>query len=304
MRSSPSTRRASFPRWERELSEGDHIGLAWRKVRDRFREAKLATAELDARLIAQHAFGIDSMSLVRREREPISAPWAIDLERAALRRLAGEPVSRIIGEREFWGLKLGLNGATLDPRPETEMLVADAISAAGDTVQPTIIDLGTGSGAIAIALADGLPQSRVTATDLSAEALGQAKANAKRHGLETRIEFRQGNWWQAVPHTELFDLIVSNPPYVSSDEMASLQPEVRLFDPKEALDGGFDGLEAYRAIASQAARRLKPGGRVFLEIGATQGDAVSRIFARAGLGRVEVQKDLAGLDRVVVASHS
>ena len=267
MRSSPSTRRASFPRWERELSEGDHIGLAWRKVRDRFREAKLATAELDARLIAQHAFGIDSMSLVRREREPISAPWAIDLERAALRRLAGEPVSRIIGEREFWGLKLGLNGATLDPRPETEMLVADAISAAGDTVQPTIIDLGTGSGAIAIALADGLPQSRVTATDLSAEALGQAKANAKRHGLETRIEFRQGNWWQAVPHTELFDLIVSNPPYVSSDEMASLQPEVRLSTRRRPSMAGSTGS---RHIGRLRRRRLdasNPAGASSLKLG-------------------------------------
>lgn len=290
--------------WRHELGEGDHIGLAWRKVRDRFREARLDTAELDARLIAQHAFGIDAMSLVRREREPISPQWATDLERAALRRLAGEPVSRIIGEREFWGLKLGLNAATLDPRPETEMLVADAISAAEAKASPSIVDLGTGSGAIAIALADALPESRITATDLSADALAQAKTNARRHGVDGRIDFRQGSWWQAVPHTELFDLIVSNPPYVSSDELLSLQPEVRLFDPKGALDGGFDGLEPYRAIASQAARRLNPGGRVLLEIGATQGDAVSRIFARAGLGRIDVQKDLAGLDRVVVASHS
>jgi release factor glutamine methyltransferase len=244
------------------------------------------------------------MSLVRREREPISAQWATELERAALRRLAGEPVSRIIGEREFWGLKFGLNSSTLDPRPETEMLVAAAIALAERRTASAVIDLGTGSGAIAIALAVALPQTHLTATDVSSEALSQAKANAKRNRVDTRIEFRQGNWWQAVPHAELFDVIVSNPPYVSSEDLGTLQPEVRLFDPQDALDGGFDGLEAYRAIASQAVRRLNPGGSVLLEIGATQGDAVSRILGRAGFSRVEVQKDLAGLDRVVLASHS
>jgi len=273
-------------------------------VRDRFRAANIASAELDARLIAQHSFGIDAMALVRREREPIPEQWAIDLERAALRRLAGEPVSRIVGEREFWGLKFALSPATLDPRPETEMLVADAVAAAETKAAPAIIDLGTGSGAIAIALADALPTCRVTATDVSQEALAQATANAKRHGVDARVSFRQGSWWQAVPHTETFDLIVSNPPYISTGEIETLQTEVRLFDPRGALDGGFDGLEAYRAIAVQATRRLKPGGVILLEIGASQGEAVTRILSRAGFGRVEIQKDLAGLDRVAVASHS
>jgi release factor glutamine methyltransferase len=261
-------------------------------------------AELDARLIAQHAFGIDAMSLVRREREPISAQWAIDLERYTQRRLAGEPVSRIIGEREFWGLKFRLNPSTLDPRPETEMLVADAISFAETKPRPQLVDLGTGSGAIAIAIADGLPKARLVATDVAPEALSQAKANAERHKVADRIDFRLSNWWQAVPHTETFDVIVSNPPYIATEAIAGLQPEVRLFDPKSALDGGFDGLDAYRAIASQALRRLNPGGVVLLEIGSNQADAVSRIFARAGFTRVDVQKDIAGLDRLVSASHS
>jgi release factor glutamine methyltransferase len=280
------------------------IGVAWRKVRDRFREAGLPTAELDARLVAQHAFGINAMALVRREREPISEQWATELERSALRRLAGEPVSRIVGEREFWGLRFGLNAATLDPRPETEMLVADAIAAAETKPSPRIVDLGTGSGAIAIAIADALPKARLVATDISPEALSQAKANAERHRVADRIDFRLGSWWEAVPHAELFDVIVSNPPYISTDAIGALQPEVRLFDPKAALDGGFDGLDAYRAIASQSIRRLNPGGRILLEIGSNQGDTVSRILSRAGFARVEVQKDLAGLDRTVVASHS
>jgi release factor glutamine methyltransferase len=286
------------------LTASPSIGAAWRAVRDRFRAAGLDTPELDARLIGQQVFGLDAMALVRREREPIPPDWADELERAALRRLAGEPVSRIIGEREFWGLKFALNEATLDPRPETEQLVADAIAIAEHKPSPRIVDLGTGSGAIVVSMLSALPKARAIATDVAEDALAAARKNAERHGVAGRLELRQGAWWQAVPHTELFDLIVSNPPYIASEQIATLQPEVRLFDPKLALDGGWDGLEAYRAIATQAARRLSPGGVVLLEIGATQADTVSRILSRAGFSRIEVQKDLAGLDRVVVASHS
>jgi release factor glutamine methyltransferase len=278
--------------------------MSWRRVRDRLREAGADTPELDARLIAQHAFGIDPMTLIRREREPLPEQWAVELERATLRRLAGEPVSRIVGEREFWGLKFGLNAATLDPRPETEQVVGDAIAFAEKQPRPHIVDLGTGSGIIAIAIADAIPKAKIIATDIADEALQQARANAERHGVAERIDFRQGSWWQAVPHTELFDLIVSNPPYIATETIGKLPPEVRLFDPKAGLDGGFDGLDAYRAIASQALRRLNPGGLLLLEIGANQGETVSRIVSRAGFGRVEVQKDLNGLDRVVSASHS
>lgn len=280
------------------------IGLAWRRVRDRFREANLGTPELDARLLAQRAFGIDAMGLIRREREVVSEQWETELERLALRRLAGEPVSRILGEREFWGLSFVLNEATLDPRPETEMLVAEAIRSIETKRSPHLVDLGTGTGAIAISVLDAIPSARAIATDLAPEALTAARHNGERHKVIDRLTLRQGPWWQAVPHTELFDLIVSNPPYIASDVIETLQPEVRLFDPALALDGGFDGLEPYRAIAAQAARRLKPGGLVLLEIGATQGLTVSRIMSRAGFARVEVQKDLAGLDRVVMASHS
>lgn len=244
------------------------------------------------------------MALVRRERELVPPDWAAGLEQAALRRLAGEPVSRIIGEREFWGLSFMLNEATLDPRSETEQLVAEAIAFAEHKRSPYILDLGTGSGAIAIAILSALPKAKAMATDLSEQALAAARQNAERHGVASRIEFKLGPWWQAVPHTEMFDLIVSNPPYITSDQIGTLQREVRLFDPRLALDGGWDGLEAYRAMAVQAARRLNPGGLVLVEIGANQGETAARIFARAGFGRVEVQKDLAGLDRVVLASHS
>ncbi len=280
------------------------IGVAWRQVRDRFRDAGLDTPELDARLLAQEAFGFDAMALVRREREDATADPLKLLDQYAQRRLAGEPVSRIIGEREFWGLKFQLGRATLDPRPDTELLVQEAIAFLEDKRSEHFVDLGTGSGAVAIAICDALPKAKAVATDISEEALEVARANAQRHGVADRIVFKQGPWWAAVPHTSIFDLIVSNPPYIASNEIEGLSIEVRVFDPKAALDGGWDGLEAYRAIGAQAVRRLNPGGRLMLEIGYNQAEVVGKIMSRAGFGRIETRKDLQGLDRVVVCSHS
>ncbi|MEP7241105.1 MAG: peptide chain release factor N(5)-glutamine methyltransferase [Devosia sp.] len=283
---------------------GEPIGQAWRLVRDRFRKAGLDTADLDARLLAQEAYGLDAMALIRREREVPPEDQEATLERFAQRRVGGEPVSRIIGEREFWGLRFTLSDATLVPRPETEMLVSEAVELLETRPEPSFIDLGTGSGAIAVAIAVGARKSKGTATDISETALAQARGNAERHGVAERISFRAGNWWQAVPDADAFDVIVSNPPYISTGIIPTLPLEVRLFDPTLALDGGVDGLEAYRQLAGQAHRRLKPGGMLLLEIGSTQGSFVSHMVTRAGFKQVEVFQDLQGLDRMVRATHS
>lgn len=263
----------------------------------------MGTPELDARLLAQTAFDIDAMTLVRIEREQLPEQWGIDLERLGERRLAGEPVSRIIGRREFWGLDFELSPATLDPRPETEMLVADIVAFGQSRTDLRFIDLGTGSGAIAVAVLAAVPDAQGVATDISPDALAMARQNAVSHEVADRLTLHQGSWWQAVPPLDTFDVIVSNPPYIATARIAELSPEVRIFDPKPALDGGFDGLDAYRQICAQAARRLRPGGMFLLEIGATQAEIVTKIVTRGGFARAETIKDLAGLDRVIAAFH-
>ncbi|MCF1745066.1 peptide chain release factor N(5)-glutamine methyltransferase [Paradevosia shaoguanensis] len=269
-------------------------------MRDRFRAAGLDTPELDARILAQAAFGFDSLGLLGAERDSAPAEGLARLDGFAERRLAGEPVARILGEKEFYGLPFGLNAATLVPRPDTELLVELALDWLGKRNGARLLDLGTGSGAIPVAILANSPGTTGLATDLSEEALAAARENARRNGVGERLEFRQGSWFAPVAG-ERFDLIVSNPPYIETDVIASLMPEVRDFDPLLALDGGPDGLGPYRIIAAQAGEYLRRPGALMVEIGSGQGEAVTRIFADAGFSGVRVEKDLAGLDRVVIA---
>ncbi len=232
----------------------------------------------------------------RRRAAPLGA-----LEAFARRRLNGEPVVRILGEKEFWSLKFRLNAATLSPRPETELLVERGLEALEPITRPAMLDLGTGTGCIPIALLTERSDLRAVAVDLSGEALGMAEENARRHGVADRFAARQGSWFEPLAPGERFDLITSNPPYIETATIETLMREVKEHDPALALDGGTDGLDAYRAIARKAPLYLKPGGAMLLEIGSGQARAVRDIVATAGFGNIALERDLAGLDRVIVA---
>jgi len=276
-----------------------------------------ATAALDAKLLTQHGLALTALELATRENHSVAAAGVERVADLLQRRLSGESVARIIGEREFYGLAFGLNAATLEPRPDTELLVDMALG-----VMPAdgrLLDLGTGTGCIPIAVLANRPASHAVGVDLSALALEAARANAARHDVSARLDLRQGDWFaalacsvptgeddaalRAAPPSGGFDLIVSNPPYIASAVIETLADEVRGFDPRLALDGGIDGLAPYRIIAAQAADWLAARGHVLVEIGHDQGPAVAGLFAAAGFGAVSVHRDLAGLDRVVWAHH-
>lgn len=273
----------------------------WRRWRDALAEKGFATPTLDAKLLVGDILGLDALQLALKEGEFVSNTLASRLSETLKRRLSGESVARIIGHKEFYGLAFGLNAATLEPRPDTELLVDLALEALPEGGR--LLDMGTGTGCIPISVLVNRPDAVGVATDLNIYALDMAGENARRHGVEGRLTLRQGDWFGAVASGDTFDLIVSNPPYIESAVVETLAAEVKDFDPRLALDGGADGLGPYRVIAAEAAAWLRPGGRLMVEIGCDQGEAVRALFIAAGLDDVLVHQDLARLDRVVSAHH-
>ena len=271
---------------------------------DKFRQAGIDSAETDARLLMAYALGVDRAELIANGGRALTVEQAEAIDALAARRLRREPVARIFGHKEFWSLSLQIGPAVLVPRPETETVVEAALDAvardARQMAQLRILDIGTGSGALLLALLSELPNAVGTATDISAAALDVARANAECGGLAGRCTFIACDIAAGVPGP--FDLIVSNPPYVVHGEIASLPPEVRDYDPALALDGGADGLDGYRAIAAQARRLLAPGGKVIVELGAGQEAAVRALFTNAGLTAAAVLNDLSGIPRALTAT--
>lgn len=262
-------------------------------------------AELDARMLLGAATGLDLTGMIAQANRPLTPAEAALLARYAQRRIAGEPVARIIGEKEFWGLPLQLSPATLVPRPDTETVVELALEllrAGGDLDRPLrIADLGTGSGAILLALLSELPAAQGFGTDISEDALRTAAANAARTGLSARATFVECDYAGGLAGR--FDLIVSNPPYIRSADVAGLAREVRNHDPLAALDGGADGLDAYRALIPQAAGLLAPGAALVVEAGAGQSGQIRALMAAAGLTLGTAPRaDLGGIPRAV-AGH-
>jgi release factor glutamine methyltransferase len=282
---------------------GQTVEAARRALAARLQSAGIDSAELDARELIGHALGLDLTGMISAANRALTPDESDRLEVLVKRRLAGEPVARILGHKEFWGLSLSLSPATLVPRPDTETVVELALQMLRDSVAnraPRIADLGTGTGAILLALLSEVPEATGVGTDISGEAVETATANAWSLGLAARAGFIQCDYASAL--TGPFDLIVSNPPYVRSGDIAGLATEVRGHDPRAALDGGPDGLAAYRVLIPQAARILAPGAALVVEAGQGQAAQIEALMTAAGLVPHRAPKaDLAGIPRAVGA---
>ncbi len=269
---------------------------ALRDLRTAFAAAGLGTPALDARLLVLGALGIDAFELVSRPDEPLSPGEAQKLGALKRRRLAREPVARLLGEAEFWSLPFCLSDDTLVPRPDTETVVETALRLLPGRDAPLrLLDLGTGTGCLLVALLHERPGAVGVGIDRSLGALATARWNAGRNAVGGRALFAQSDWAAACRGP--FDLVVSNPPYIASPVIATLDPEVRQHDPRLALDGGADGLAAYRVILADAPRLLGPGGLLLLEIGFDQGEAVRALSAGFPLEFLGIYPDLSGHPR-------
>ena len=280
-------------------------------------QAGIETARLDAECLVAAGLGCPRWHLILEPNRRLSPEEFSRILRLLQRRERREPLAYVLGVREFWSLPMAVSAGVLVPRPETETLVEAALAAWGEMraesresrvetreARPIIVELCTGSGAVAIALAKELPAARVLATDLSWRALRVARANAARHGVAARIEFLRGDLWRAVngqAPAGSVDLVVANPPYIRSPELETLMPEVQ-WEPRLALDGGADGLRVLRKIVASSPDRIRPGGVLLLEIGADQAEAVGALLAASGrFEPARLRPDLAGRPRVVVA---
>ena len=267
-------------------------------LRRAFAAAGLPTPELDARFLLLGGLRVTPAELALAPGAPLAAGERERLAGYRDRRLAREPVARILGAWEFWGLPFELSADTLVPRPETETLVETALALEPDRAAPLrLLDLGTGSGCLLVALLHERPRATGLGIDRSEAALATARLNARRNGVAARALFAASDWAAAVAGP--FDLVVSNPPYIATPVLASLEPEVREHDPARALDGGPDGLDAYRAILAAAPRLLRPGGHLVVEIGYDQAEALRRLAGAAPLEILRLVPDLSGNPRCV-----
>ncbi|HEX6241959.1 MAG TPA: peptide chain release factor N(5)-glutamine methyltransferase [Polyangiales bacterium] len=263
------------------------------------------SARLEADLLVAHALKQKRLALYLDLDRPLEDAELRTVRALVERRRAFEPIAYILGEREFYGRGFEVNRDVLIPRPDTETLVEQALLTlrSGDDAA-RVLDLCTGSGAVALTLAAELPARRILATDVSAAALSVATRNAERLGLSERVELRQGDLFAAVPAGERFAAITANPPYVGAEELLTLAPDVRDHEPALALDAGADALSFYRRIAQDAPRFLAPGASLLVEVGYTQASAVQALFSAAGLLEVRSAKDLAGTERVVIGRYA
>lgn len=264
----------------------------------KLRECGISDPVRDARLLLADCLELRTQNLNLLDNSSISEIKISKFWRMINERCKRKPVSKILGYRSFWGRDFEINENVLDPRGDTETLIELIL----DCNFENMLELGTGSGAIAITVLAERPEVTCVATDISQYALNTARTNSKRHGVQSRLKLLYSNWFDKISGS--FDIIVSNPPYISSKEYAQLSAEVLKYDPKISLTLGGDGLEAYREILSQALEKLSKNGHIFLEIGYTQANAVGHLFKEAGFQQIKVHKDLGSRDRVISAKAS
>lgn len=250
---------------------------------------------LESRMLWQHVLQVPRSWLIAHDDEVLSDEQVRAYRELEARRLAGEPMAYILGTREFMGHAFQVSPAVLIPRPETELLVEISVAEISGRAGAAVLDLGTGSGAVAVSIALACPEAHVSATDLSQDALRVARNNARMLGAH--VEFHEGNWYQALPRGKVFDLIVSNPPYIHRDDPHLAEGDLR-FEPVMALSDGNDGLDAYRAIISRAPAHLRRGGSLYVEHGWDQAEAVSDMLHKAGFQEIRSLPDMAGILRV------
>jgi len=272
---------------------------AWQSAKKRLEAVGLTGPVIDARLLVEAAADATRADIVTDPYRALTPEQEATLADYVARRERREPVSHILGRKGFWKIMLAVNADVLTPRPETEVIVDYVLKQFPEGMAFNILDLGVGSGAIILSILAERPAAKGLATDISDEALAVARENAANLGLASRIAFARGDWTTGLAD-ESFDVIVSNPPYIASEVIETLEPEVRQYDPRIALDGGQDGLDAYRRLAPEIMRVLKPGGAFAVEIGYDQKDAVEALFNAAGASDVWTIKDLSTHDRVVV----
>jgi release factor glutamine methyltransferase len=261
--------------------------------------AGIDTPVLDARLLLEAGAGVSRLEIVTDPRRAVSDAQVDAVNALTKRRERREPVSHIVGRKHFWTLDLAVNANVLTPRPETEFVVEAGLQETLPADAPhRLLDLGAGSGAIILALLKERPNATGVAVDISEGALEMVRANAEQLGVADRLEIRQGDWAKHLD--ECFDLVVSNPPYIRTGDIDGLEPEVARFEPRVALDGGTDGLVAYRTITAALPRLLKQGGAFALEVGLGQAESVKALAEEAGLSTDEPRRDLSGIPRVVV----
>lgn len=286
-----------------DITAASTVESARRALATRLRGAGIESTDLDARLLVGHALSLDLTSVITEAKRVLTPDESTQLEAFANRRIAGEPIARILGRKEFWGLPFALSPETLVPRPDTETVVELALELLreSDSGRPaSIADLGTGTGAILLALLSELPLATGIGTDISTEALATATANAAHLGLAPRVNFISCDYACAL--TGPFDLVVSNPPYVRTSDIAGLSVEVRDHDPLTALDGGPDGLAAYRILIPQAAAILAPGAALVVEAGVGQAGQIEGLMTASGLTPHAAPRiDLGGIPRAVGA---